>query len=273
MSARDPLGDPLLYAHRGAPRLYPENSLPGLHHALELGADALEIDVHMSVDGHVMVAHDPDGRRMAGIDRRIRETPRHLIEAWDISVGFEGAGDGPVRMPTLDAVLTELPAARLNIDVKQSSPDMVQPLLELLYRHRAAERVLLTSFAHRTLARIRRAGFGGQTGLSQREAIVAAFAPHRLATLDPGRGQRLQIPTTYMGVDLGTRRFIERFHSQGLCVDYWVVNEPDQARSLLDMGADGIVTDVPELIGGVFAIHPRTQGWRARHPARAAALT
>jgi len=273
MPTRSAPDGPLLYAHRGTPRLFPENSMPGLAHAIALGADVLEIDAHMTADGHVVVVHDADGTRMAGVDRAIRESPLSLVQAWDVATGFDGEVAGPVRVATLDAVLRELPRARLNIDVKQTVPDMVLPLLELLHRHRAASRVLLTSFEHRTLRRIRRAGYGGQTGLSQREAIVAAFAPRRVAALRSPRAERLQIPTHYMGVDLGTRRFIDRFHRQALRVDYWVVNDTDHARRLLDLGADGIVTDVPDVMGRVFATHARTGGWRARHPERAAELS
>jgi glycerophosphoryl diester phosphodiesterase len=205
---------------------------------------------------------------MARVERRICETTLSEILAWDIAQGFEPRA-AAVRVPTLEQVLEALPSARLNIDIKQSHPDMVPLLLQLLHRHRAAGRVLLTSFEHRTVSRIRRAGYGGQTGLSQREAIAAAFAPPALWPLTRTggrRGRRLQIPTSYRGLALGTARFIERFQAQDLRVDFWVVNDPAEAGRLLDLGADGIVSDVPELMAPLFATHPRTQGWRARHP-------
>lgn len=256
---------PLLYAHRGASHLAPENTLPAFREALAVGADVLEIDCHMTADGQVVVAHDATGARVASVDRAIRETTLDQLQAWDVSRDFQGTVAEPARVPTLDEVLRELPGARLNIDVKQSEPDMVGPLLRLIDAHGAADRVLLTSFAHGTLARVRAAGYRGATGSSRREALAAAFLPRALRGLLGPRGARVQLPSAYAGLDLGSHHFVSRFHDQGLAVDFWVINEPVEARRLLDHGADGIVTDVPEVIAEVFREHHRTGPWRARH--------
>jgi glycerophosphoryl diester phosphodiesterase len=114
MLGRVPVGpelDPILYAHRGAPLELPENSLPSFARALELGADALEIDVHMTRDGHVVVCHDPSGLRTAGVAREVRECALTEIKRWDLSSRFRpGACTGPVNVPTLDEVLGAFPA-------------------------------------------------------------------------------------------------------------------------------------------------------------------
>ncbi|HWQ29275.1 MAG TPA: glycerophosphodiester phosphodiesterase family protein, partial [Dehalococcoidia bacterium] len=77
-----------LYAHRGAARERPENTICAFERALELGADALELDVHATRDGTLVVAHDPDGRRMAGVASVIRETSLADVQAWDVGHGF-----------------------------------------------------------------------------------------------------------------------------------------------------------------------------------------
>lgn len=264
---------PILYAHRGASLAQPENSLEGFAAALALGADALEIDVHLSRDGHVMVAHDGSAERTAGVAREIRACDLSEIKSWDLALRFRGPPCArPVRMPTLDEVLSAFPRTPLNIDVKQSQPDMLVPLLELIARHAAEPRVLLTSFSSLTVRRIRRLGYTGSTGLGLGEAACMVFAPAALlAWLRPG-GVRLQVPLRHGPVALDRGALVRKMHALGVSVDYWVVNEPGTAQRLLALGADGIVTDDPRAMAALFARSPQAAAWRARHPELAATL-
>ena len=90
---------------------------------------------------------------------------------------------------------------------------------------------------------------------------------HRL----PGR--RLQIPLRFAGFDLRLRGVVDKQHALGVAVDYWVVNDPGEGARLLELGADGIVTDDPGAMAGLFARAPRAEGWRSRHSDRAATAT
>jgi glycerophosphoryl diester phosphodiesterase len=267
MQAGFPIDGPLLYAHRGARLLHPENSLPAFAAALQAGADVLELDVRMSADGHVVVAHDATGHGTANVDRKVAECTLAELLRWDVGSGpAVTRSKTPVRMPTLHQVLEEMPAALLNVDLKQERPDMVPAVLQALRAQRAQERVLLTSFASAVLGRVRASGYEGPTGLARVEAMSAAFAPavwlrrHRLP------GQRLQIPMRFAGLDLRRRALIDKQHALGLAVDYWVVNDVGQAAALLELGADGIVTDDPAAMAALFAHSAHTGSWRARHP-------
>jgi glycerophosphoryl diester phosphodiesterase len=266
MHAFDRLAGPLLYAHRGAPLEQPENSVAGFEIALACGADVLEIDVHMTRDGHVVVAHDPDGARTAAVARPIRRCTLAEVKGWDIA-----AGPGllcPRResccMPTLDEVLARFPGALLNIDVKQSRPDMLAALLGVIAIHGAHERVLLTSFSAHVTRRIRSLGYRGPVGLARAEAAAAVLLPRALLPRLPLRGRRLQIPLRSGPFVLDRGELIERAHAHGIAVDYWVVNDRADAERLLDLGADGIVTDDVRAMAELFARSPRTAGWRAR---------
>lgn len=261
---------PLLFAHRGASTEWPENSLPALARALDVGADVLEIDVHMTLDGHPVVAHDPDGLRCAGVDRPIAACELSELKTWDLWAGFAGQAvperrAHPVRPSTLEEVLTSLPRAHFNVDVKQAEPDMVPSLIRLLKRHDACARVLLTSFSAAITARIRRAGYPGPIGMARLDAAYTLLSPSAVVRRFPREARRLQIPSRYAGLHLANRRTIERAHGLGLAVDYWVVNTPASATRLLDLGADGIVTDVPAVIAPVFRRHDRCDGYRGRH--------
>jgi glycerophosphoryl diester phosphodiesterase len=258
---------PLLYAHRGAPLEQPENSLEGFAAALACGADALEIDVHMTSDDHVVVAHDADGARTAAVARAIRACTLDQIKAWDIA---SGPGLGCPRraaccMPTLDEVLAAFDGVPLNVDVKQSEPDMLAALLRVIAAHGAQERVLLTSFSSLITRRIRALGYGGPTGLGRAEAVAAVFAPDWLLRLRPLHGQRLQVPLRSGPLRLDRRELVDKLHVHDIAVDYWVVNDVSEAERLLEIGADGIVTDDTRAMAELFARSPRTAGWRARH--------
>src|SRR5688572_16564471 len=118
----------LVYAHRGAAIELPENTLPSFRRALELGADALETDVHLTLDGEVVAVHDPDGRRVAGIDQRVAATAFAELRGWDAGFAFvDGAGTRPFagqgyRIPTLEELLVELPEIPINVDLKDEQP-------------------------------------------------------------------------------------------------------------------------------------------------------
>ncbi|MDH5672488.1 MAG: glycerophosphodiester phosphodiesterase family protein [Myxococcales bacterium] len=257
---------PLLYAHRGARLERPENTPQALATAVGLGADALEIDVHMTRDGQVVVAHDADGLRMAGDPRAIRDCTLAEVQSWDVSRGFEGQPLQVARVPTLADVLEELPGVPLNIDLKQSQPSMVEAALGVVQRAAAYERVLLTSFSFATLRAVRAAGYPGPTGFSQAEAVLLVFAPPRLLRRLALAGSRLQIPTRHGPLRLDRPALIDKMHALGIAVDYWVINDIAQAERLLDRGADGIVTDDPRAMAGLFERHGRCDGWRARRP-------
>jgi len=256
---------PLLFAHRGTPGDHVENTLPSFWAALAYGADVLELDVRMSSDGHVVVSHDATGARVFGDPRAICTTRYAEIKSWRV----RGASGQIYEPAGLAEVLEAFPHAALNVDVKQARPDMLPQLLDLVMGHAAEERVLLTSFSARTLARIRALGYHGPLGMSRRDAAIFLLGP-RLPHLLPRFGaQRLQVPVRYGRLNLATRSNIERVHAAGLRIDYWVVNNPVEAEHLLDLGADGIVTDDTASIARIYARHVRTRGFRARRAAEA----
>jgi glycerophosphoryl diester phosphodiesterase len=259
---------PRLYAHRGAAVELPENTLPAFRLALELGADALETDAHLTRDGHVVLSHDSTGERMCNVRTPIGEATLEEVRSWNAGAAFVArqdalsarrAGAGEVfRIPTLEEALRELPGVRFNVDAKSRHPDMVERVLDVVNRAGAADRTLLASFQADTLREIRRRGYTGQTGLAQSEVVRLLALPARALSWFPLRGAAAQIPYRIYGIDLGTRAVVEKCHALGLEVHYWTVNEPALAAKLLDIGADAIMTDDPRAIGPVL------QEWRQR---------
>lgn len=248
------LDRPRLYAHRGAAAERPENTMPSFERALELGADALEMDAHMTCDGHIVVSHDPTGRRMANIGAQIRKHRLDEVRQWDMGWGFvDERGERPFagtgyHMPTFEEVLVNFTDTPINVDVKQGYPSMVSKMVELIRRHKAQEQVLLASFSTTNLVRIRLLGYEGPTALSRTEVVALVLGPELLFKALPATGVAAQIPTGIGPIRLDAPSFVAKCHRLGLRVDYWTINDPDEARRLLEAGADGIMTDDPAAV-------------------------
>jgi glycerophosphoryl diester phosphodiesterase len=259
-----PVSAPRLYAHRGAAAELPENTLPSFRRALELGADALEMDVHMTSDGVVVVSHDPDGARMCGVARELRRASFAEVATWDAGWGFAVGGERPfagqgLTIPRLEDVVDEFPDVHLNVDLKQAEPSMVEPVLALVRRRRVEHRVTLASFRLRTMLAIRAGGFGGRTALAPPEALALVLLPRPLFRRLP-HGGAAQLPLAAGPLHFDRRRVIDRCHDLGLAIEFWTVNDPAEADRLLELGADGIMTDDPRAIGPVLARHRARRG-------------
>lgn len=247
----------LVYAHRGAAAEEPENTLPSFRRALALGADALETDVHLTADGAIVAIHDPDGTRTAGVARAVASVTLAELERWDAGYAYvDGAGARPFvgrgyRVPTLEALLVELPPVRLNIDLKSKDPRLVTRFIETVRRHDAEARIVAASFHGSVLAHLRACGWRGPSSLARGEFLACWVLP---AWLGPKpAGTRAQIPTHVGPLSLANPRTLRKLHGLGLEVDYWTINDPAEARRLVTLGADGIMTDDPALI--VPAVH------------------
>ena len=236
-----------LYAHRGAAAERPENTLPSFALALELGADALELDVHATSDGVLVVSHDPDGARMAGQALPFRAVPWSMVRTWDAGIGFV-APDGSrpfagrdIRVPSLEEVVLAFPGVPLNVDLKAPVADVA---VALLRRLGAEAQVCLASFQASTLRRVRALGYAGPTSLASAEVAQLLALPAMLQrSIFRPQAQAAQLP-----ISLGRSLVVERCHALGLRVDFWTVNDADLARRLIALGADGIMTDDPRKI-------------------------
>lgn len=237
---------PRILAHRGlaarGPEVVaPENTLLAFAAALAAGATHVETDVHASRDGVAMIAHDPDLRRVAGLDGRVEERTARELEGLDL-----GERQG---MPTLARALDAFPDARFNIDVKTAAA--VGPVVEAVVAARASHRVLITSFSgRRTRAVARRLPGVATSAGTVRVALavlVARVAPSAVlrAVLSPV--DALQVPERCGPVRLVDARTVRRFRAAGVEVHVWVVNDPADMRRLLALGVDGLVTDRTDL--------------------------
>jgi len=243
-----------LYAHRGAAAEEPENTLPAFEKALDYGVDGLEMDVHMTSDGVVVVAHDSDGQRMCRQSHAIKTMSYAQVSQWDAGWGFVDAqGNRPFaekgyRIPSFADVLASFPNTLINVDLKQSTPSMVNTVLQIVRDAGAQDRVILASFSQATLLHLRVRGYRGQTAMGPAEVAGALYGPAFVIRRLPWRGTAAQIPTRVGAMTLATGERIRRLQALGLRVDFWTINDVDQALKLKALGADGVMTDDPGLL-------------------------
>jgi glycerophosphoryl diester phosphodiesterase len=245
-----------LYAHRGASAERPENTLPAFERAVACGVDALEMDVHLTRDGHFIVVHDETGARMTGT--RVTWNQIDLADAQRLDAGWgfvdaDGvrpfAGTG-ITIPTFEDVVAAFPGVHINVDIKHQGA--VPRMLELVRRLGAEERITIASFQTLTAIAVRRLGYAGETALSQAEVVTLLAMPAVAWRQLPFTGSAAQVPTHQGPVRFDRSTFIAKCHSLGLRVDYWVIDDPSEAARLLELGADGIMTNAPAALRPVF---------------------
>ena len=225
--------------------------------AVELGVDALEMDVHLTRDDQLIVAHDDTALRTTGVPAAWSELELADVRRLDAGWGFiapDGtrpfAGKG-VHVPRFEDVLVTFPHVRINVDIKGERS--VKLMLELVRQHGAEERVTIASFQTRTAIDVRRSGYAGDTALASGEVITLLSLPALLWRQLPFTGTAAQVPVKQGPIRFDRPAFIAKCHSLGLRVDFWVIDDAVEAARLLALGADGIMTNDPAKLRPLFA--------------------
>ncbi|GAA3533244.1 glycerophosphodiester phosphodiesterase [Aeromicrobium panaciterrae] len=237
---------PIAFAHRGGSLVESnigiENSMEAFTHAYELGYRYLETDVHVSADGRVYAFHDDTLERMTGNPAAIASLTADLVDG-------ELLG-GRVAIPTLEQVIQAFPDARFNIDVKSDAA--VEETCAVIEDYDATDRVLLASFDHARLRRIRKRLPAVATSASSREAAMVKLLPTAILRRLHLPATCLQVPETRGAIHVVTERFVRRVHALGRQVHVWTVDEADSINRLLDLGVDGIITDRTDVLKDVL---------------------
>lgn len=262
-------GWPVNLAHRGASEMAPENTMEAFRLGGEAGAGGLELDVHLTRDGHVVVIHDPTVDRTTSGAGAVAEMTLDELRTLDAGYSFS-PDDGAtfpyrgrnVRVPTLAEVLREFPSVAVNIDIKANRPGIEESVLAVLRSAGAEERALVVSSRYGAVRRFREISGGGiSTGASRWETgIFYLFSRLHLERLLLPEYDALQVPPRHRGIALVTPRFIEAAHARAVRVDAWTIDEADEMRLLLELGVDVIMTDTPETLAGVLRRRARGDG-------------
>jgi glycerophosphoryl diester phosphodiesterase len=221
-----------IIAHRGTPREYPENSLPGFHRALELGASGIELDVHLTADGVVVVHHDP-ALHMTPVDPgpppRIRELTAAELRRHVLAPG--------VPIPTLSEAL-DVVAGRATVYVEIKAPQAEPVVLRSIAS--TATRCAIHGFDHRVALRVAQTTAAQANGGAVPTGILSAsYLIDPVGALHAARARDYWQQWELIDEDL-----VSQIHDAGGRVIAWTVNAVSDARRLRDIGVDAICTDV-----------------------------
>ncbi len=252
---------PRVFGHRGAAALAPENTLASFAVAAQLGAGYLELDVHGTTDGTVVVLHDETVDRTTEATGPVRAMRWAEIERLDAGYRFGDDDSGHpyrgqgARIPTLEAVLRTFPTHHFNIEIKQAEPAIVDETIALIRNAGAGSRTLLAAEKGSIMTEIRRAAGDEIVTGSSTEDVMEFFDHLGSGTLDGYRppGVALQIPTRVGDRVLVDASSIAAAHASGLEVHVWTINEPAEIERLLALGVDGIISDCPGLVAAAIA--------------------
>jgi glycerophosphoryl diester phosphodiesterase len=223
-----------VFAHRGGSALAPENTIAAFDNGLALGADGLELDVHLSRDGVVVVHHDRLLDRTTTLRGPIAERTAEELRRADV--------------PALADVLARYHDPRIIIEMKVNSAELAAATIDVVRQADAVDRVCLGSFGLRVLRAARAIEPAIATSGAREEVRWALYRSWIGWPVSRVAYSGYQIPEWAGRTRVVSPRFVEYAHDAGLGVQVWTVDTEDAARRLLTWGADALITDRPDVI-------------------------
>jgi glycerophosphoryl diester phosphodiesterase len=230
-------------AHRGASGLFPENTRAAFQKAIEVGADMIEMDCQLTLDGHIVVFHDEKLSRVARARGTVAQRSLDQLKRLDVG-SWRKKGFAGERIPALEEVLAFVDGqVNLCIDIKQypGSPAGIElKLLFTITHFDYMDRVIFSSFDHNCLRRVRElapeAPIGVICARGMREDPIAAAVAIGARSIHPQKG-------------IASRDFLQRAWDEGLDVYVWTVNDLPDIEKFASWGVQGIISDYPERFG------------------------
>jgi glycerophosphoryl diester phosphodiesterase len=224
----------LVFAHRGGSALAPENTMAAFATGLSFGANGIELDVHLSKDGAVVVHHDTTVDRTTTGTGAVAALSQRELARLDV--------------PALEDVLRGFPEARVIVEMKVNARELASAVVDVVRRANAVERVCLGAFGRRVLNAARTLEPALATSAAREEVRWALYRSwvRRASHGAPYAG--FQVPECAGTTRIISRRFVEMAHRADLAVHVWTVDDEADANRLLSWGVDALITDRPDVI-------------------------
>lgn len=261
------LATPLNIAHQGGELIAPSNTMAAFDAAASLQVDVMELDIHLSKDGHLVVIHDNTVDRTTNGKGRVDALTLSELQSFDAAYAFQELNgefsfrDKEVRIPTLNEVFDKYANSyHFIIEIKESYPkqgesQIERKLWELITQYGLEDKVIVASFYDDVIERFAKLS-EGKVALGAGGDEVTKFVLLHKLFLDGfyrPKADVLQIPVQSHGINLKDRRLIEAAHRLNMQVHYWTIDDPQEMRELLGLGADGIITNRPDLLKEVLS--------------------
>jgi glycerophosphoryl diester phosphodiesterase len=235
--------------------------------AVELGVDVLEMDLRFTADGALVLMHDDTVDRTTNGRGRVADLTLAEIQGLDAGYRFadesgahhfRGAG---LTVPSFRDVVAQFPEIRLNVEMKELTPEQARGFCALLGELEARDRVLVSSFPHAPMSAFREACPEVATGATRREVIAFRVLDRLfLGRLFRSPAVTLQVPLRFRGRDVVTSGFLEAAREANRPVQAWTVNDDADMKELLTMDVQAILTDRPDLLLDLMDRVPRPEG-------------
>ncbi|MEW6085197.1 MAG: glycerophosphodiester phosphodiesterase [Chloroflexota bacterium] len=249
----------LVIAHQGGDGVWPGDTMLAFENAVQIGSDVLEMDAHITKDGHIVLMHDEKVDRTTDgtglIEDMTLEQLKRLDAAYDWSADggatFPYRGQG-IKVPTLEEVFQRFPQMRFVIEIKLTNNPIEKRLCDLIRRYNMQEKALIGSFHDEAMTNFRATCPEVATSAASDEVrnyvllgkvFLWGFYPPRFQTIQPPWN-----PEDSLGITIVTERFIRESQSKNIRVEPWTVNDPDLMKQYIEWGVDGIITDRPDLL-------------------------
>jgi len=253
------LSKPVTIAHQGGNKVYPDESLLAFTNAINMGIQVIELDIHRSKDGIIVINHDQTIDRLTDGTGLIREMS--WAELQQVDGAYNWSPDGliypyrgkGIKILSLIELMDAFPQQVYDIEIKQHDPPLEKDLCDLLRQYGvAADQVIVASFRDETLTRFNDICPEVATSLPVNQGtilyILSRVGLERLLPLD---AVVAQLPTTF-STKLGQleldRRYINAFTKGDRQIWVWTVNDSIEMKRLVNMGAHGIITDRPDIL-------------------------
>jgi glycerophosphoryl diester phosphodiesterase len=237
----------LVIGHRGAMGYRPENTLPSFEHALALGADCVEFDVHLTRDGAALVIHDDSVDRTTNGSGLVRDHTLAELKRLDAGSWF-GPEYAGVRIPTLDEVLEWARRVGMAVDIEiKNAPHYYSGIEDIIVDaiHYAdmVDQSMVTSFDHNAVKRV---------GELEANLLLGVLYAVRPADAGVGLARLVGAQVLLPHVAHARANDVRAAHAAGLSVAPWTTSDPERIRALLGAGVDAICTNHPDVPRGVL---------------------
>ena len=230
-----------IQAHRGASAYRPENTMEAFSLAAKQGADGIELDVHLTKDGHIVAAHDERLERVSNGTGYINSYT--LAELKKLNFNKQFPEQPACIIPTLDEVysLAKETSLTLNIELKTTElpyPELPEKLARMERDYNMGDRVIYSSFNHYSLAKIKQINPAAKIGLLYSSVIVDpwVYANYLSAyAIHPHHSIIAAFPET-----------VSRCHEFGVAVNVWTVDAPENIELMFSCGVDAVITNKPD---------------------------
>jgi|TARA_B110000879_G_scaffold27067_1_gene36685 glycerophosphoryl diester phosphodiesterase len=243
-------------AHGNGRALMPGNTLEAAVNALSVGADILELDIHLTADNILVVRHDETIDSTTNGTGRIAEMTLAELSLYD--VGFheydypDKYAEKGIRIPTLESFFVALPANRFLIELKPKDGEAGRHLCQLVKEYGLLNQVIVGSFHSSVLRLFRQQCPEIPTSLGEEEVLkMVVLNWFGLGHHYDSPGYSVQLPLEQYGIRVFSKSLLETARELNLKLDVWTVNNVQEMADLIKIGVDGIITDRPDLLDRV----------------------